>query len=60
MPFDEFTESQSFVQFPNHNQAAIGGDPRSLKADPQETIERQLKSLFLVLTHWVYASKHCR
>src|ERR1019366_5025537 len=54
---NEFTESQPFVQLPNQNQAAVGGDPRSLEIDLQRTIERELKWLILSLTHRVWPSR---
>jgi len=56
MLFDELSEPQSLVQFPDHNQAAIGGDPRSLEIDLERGVERELKGLVLFVTHSVWAS----
>jgi hypothetical protein len=48
---DEVAEPQTFVELPHEDQAAIGGDPRSLELDLQRRVERELKGLGLRLTH---------
>ena len=50
---DEITETQALIQLAHHNQAIIGGDPRSLKIDLQRGVERKLKRPVLFLTFWV-------
>ena len=40
---DEFTEAQTFVQLTNQNQAAVGGDSRTLEIDLQRGVEGKLK-----------------
>jgi hypothetical protein len=40
---DEIAESQTFVQLTNQNQAAVGGDPRSLEIHLQRGVEGKLK-----------------
>lgn len=52
MPFDECTESQTFVRLPHEDQASVGGNPRSLEIGLQRDIERELKGLLLSLTHF--------
>jgi hypothetical protein len=54
---DEITEAQTFVQLAHQNQAAVGGDPRSLEIHLQRSVEGELKWLVLFLTHWVSTSK---
>ena len=51
MPFDEFAETQPLIQLTHHEQAAVRSHPRTLEINPQPTIERELKGLFLRLTH---------
>src|ERR1700676_1198230 len=51
MPGDEFPEAQAFVQLPHQHQATIRSHPRPLEVDLQRAIERELKVLFLRLTH---------
>ena len=53
---DEITEAQTFVQLAHQNQAAVGGDPRSLEIDLQRSVEGELKWPVLSLTHWVLTS----
>ena len=36
MPFDEFTQSQTFDQLPHEDHTSIGGDSRSLEIDLQQ------------------------
>jgi hypothetical protein len=48
---DEVAEAQPLVELPHEDQAAIGGDPRSLELDLQRRVERELKGLGLRLTH---------
>src|SRR5262249_1986905 len=48
---DEFAESQTFVQLSHENQAAVRGDPRSLKIDPQGAVEGQLTRLAVFRPH---------
>ena len=50
--FNEFAELQTFVQLTHQQEAAIGGDPRSLEIDVQRGIKRELKCLILFLTQW--------
>lgn len=50
---DEFAEAQAFVQLTHENQAAIGGEPRSLKIHLQRCVERKLEWLVLFFTRWV-------
>ena len=51
VPFDEFAEAQPFIQLPHQEQAAVRSDPRTLEVDLQRAVERELKGLFLCLTH---------
>jgi len=53
---DEFTQTQAFVELPHQNQAAVGGDPRSLELDFQRSFEGEVKRLILLLTHWLWIS----
>src|ERR1022692_962651 len=53
---DERTQSQTLIQFAHQQQTTVGSDPRSLKIDPQRSVEGELKRLVLLLTHWVEAS----
>ena len=47
----------TFLPLPSSGgKTAVRSDSRSLKGDPQKPVERQLKSLFLALTHRVYIS----
>ena len=54
---DQFAKAQSFIQFADQNQAAVGGDARSLEIHLQRSVERELKRLILFLTHWVLTSR---
>ncbi len=54
--FDEFVQPQTFVQLTNQIQAAVGGDPRSLRICLQRSLEGKLKGLVLFLTDWVSTS----
>jgi hypothetical protein len=54
--FDQFAESQAFVQLAHQNQATIRSDSRPLEIDPQGSVERELKGLVLSLTHRVCTS----
>jgi hypothetical protein len=40
---NEITEAQTFIQLAHQNQAAVGGDPRSLEIHLQRGIEGELK-----------------
>src|SRR5450759_3053197 len=53
---DERTQPQAFIPLAHQQQAAVGSNPRSLEIDSQRGIERELKGLVLLLTHWVEAS----
>ena len=53
---NQVAEAQSLVHLAHEDQAAIGGDPRSLELDLQCGVERELKGLVCGLTHWVSAS----
>ena len=53
---DEIAEAQAFVQLADQNQAAVGGDPRSLEIHLQRGVEGKLKWPVLSLTHWVLTS----
>jgi hypothetical protein len=53
---DQVAEAQPLVQLAHEDQAAIGGDSRSLELDLQRHAERELKGLVCRLTHWVSAS----
>jgi hypothetical protein len=44
-------EAQPFIQLSHQEQAAVRSDARTLEVDLQLTIERELKRLFLRLTH---------
>lgn len=52
--FDEFAESQTFIQLPHQKQAAIRSDSRSLEIHLQGAVEGKLKGLVLFLTHGVW------
>ena len=56
MPFDEFAETQPFIQLTHQEQAAVRSHPRTLEFDPQGAVERELKGLFLRLTHRLSSS----
>ena len=51
MLLDQCAHPQTLLQLPHENQAAVRGDPRSLKIDPQGAVEGQLKRLVVLLTH---------
>ena len=53
---DEFAQPQAFIQLSHHEQATVGGYSRSLEIDLQRGVERELKGLVLLFTHWVQAS----
>jgi hypothetical protein len=53
---DRFAEAQPLIQLANKNQAAAGGDPRSLEIDLQRSVERELEWSILFLTYWVFTS----
>src|ERR1022692_1830560 len=53
---DERTQSQTFIQFAHQKQTTVGGDARTLEINFQRRVKRELKGLFLFLTHWVEAS----
>jgi len=57
MLFDELSQAEPFVQLAHQNQAAVGGDPRSLEIDLQSRVEGKLKRLILFLTPWVWPSR---
>jgi hypothetical protein len=44
---DEIAEAQTFIQLAHQNEAAVGGDARSLEIDLQRGIEGELKGLIL-------------
>ena len=50
MLFNQFSESQSFAEFPHQNQAAVGGDVGALEIDLDKGVEGELKRLALFLT----------
>jgi hypothetical protein len=56
VPFDQFIQTQTFVQLPHQNQATVRRDSRSLEIDLQGAVERKLKGLVLFLTHRVLTS----
>ena len=51
---DEITEAQALIQLQHHNQATVGGDPRSLEIDLQTSVEEELRGLVLFATYWVW------
>ena len=50
---DQFSEPESLVEFAHQDQAAIGGDARTLEIDLERGVERELKRLAWAFTHWV-------
>jgi hypothetical protein len=56
--FDQFTQTQTFIQLPHQNQATVRGDARSLEIDLQGAVERELKGLVLFLTHGCWSPEH--
>ena len=53
MPRDQFAEPEPLVEFAHQEQAAVGSDARTLKADLETGIEGKLKRPVLLLTRWV-------
>jgi len=51
VPLNERAEAQPLIQLSHQEQAAVRSDARTLEVDLQLTIERELKRLFLRLTH---------
>ncbi len=49
VPLDEIPQTQSLVQLPHQQQAAVGSHPRALELNPQGAVERELKGTFLRL-----------
>jgi hypothetical protein len=49
--FDERAEAQPFIQLAHQKQAAVGTHTRTLEVNPQPATERELKGLFLRVTH---------
>jgi hypothetical protein len=47
----------ALVEFAHQDQAAVGSDAGTLEIDLQRGVERELKGLILLLTHWLYTSK---
>jgi hypothetical protein len=56
MLFDQFSEPESLVEFPNQDEAAVGSDAGTLEIDLERRVEGELKGLILYLTHWVLTS----
>jgi hypothetical protein len=56
MPFDQFSEPESLVQFAHPDQAAVGSDAGILEGDFERDVEGELKGLIFHLTHWVLTS----
>jgi len=57
MLLDQFPEAESLIQIAHQDQTAVGGDPRTLKIDPQRRVEGKLKRTVLFLTDEVSPSK---
>ena len=57
MLFDELSQAEPFVQLPHQNQAAVGGERRSVEVDLQSRVEGKLKRRILFLTPWVWPSR---
>src|ERR1039457_6890752 len=53
---DEFAQPQAFIQLSHEEQATIRRYSRSLEIHLQRGVERELKGLVLLFTHWVQAS----
>ena len=53
---DEFAQPQAFIQLSHEQQATIRRYSRSLEIHLQRGVERELKGLVLLFTHWVQAS----
>ena len=56
MLVDQLAETKPFVQLPDQQQPAVGGDPRALEIDLHKSIERELKRLAILVTHSVSPS----
>jgi len=56
MLLDQFSEPESFVELAHQDQAAVGRDARTLKIDPERSVEGELKRLVWAFTHWVSTS----
>jgi hypothetical protein len=56
MLLDQFSESETLVEFAYQDQAAVRGDARTWEIHPERGIERELKGLVLAFTHGVLAS----
>ena len=56
VPLHERAQAQTFVQLAQQNQTTTGSHSRTLELDPQRAVERELKGLFLRLTHWLTTS----
>ena len=56
MLVDQFSESESLVEFAHQDQAAVGSDAGALEIDFERSVEGELKRLILYLTHWVLTS----
>jgi hypothetical protein len=48
---DQFAESEPLVEFTHQEQATVGRNVRTLKANLERRIEGKLKTPFLYLTH---------
>jgi hypothetical protein len=48
MLLDEFSESETLVEFAHQDQAAVGGDAGTLEIDLERGVEGELKGLFFV------------
>jgi len=53
MLVDQFSESESLVEFAHQDQAAVGSDAGTLEIDLERGVEGELKGLILYLTHAV-------
>jgi hypothetical protein len=56
MLLDQFSKTQSLVQFARQGQTAVGSDEEPLEIDLARGIERELKRLVPSLIHWVLTS----
>jgi hypothetical protein len=54
---DELPQAQALIPLAHQDQAAVGGEPRSLEIDLPSSVEGKRKRLILFLTHWVWLSR---
>jgi len=57
MLLDQFSKTESLVEFADQDQAAVGSHARALKIDLEGGVKGELKGLVWGFTHWISTSK---